>query len=106
MNDFIGYSEAQIIHEMGERFRDYRQALGRRQTDIAEQSGVSIQTIRTFEAGRIYNMNLTTFLKLLNAIGQRKNIDKVLPELPPINDYKEKPIKRIRKRNENKNTGH
>lgn len=97
MNDFIGYSEAQIIHELGERFRDYRQALGKRQSDIAEQSGVSIQTIRMFEAGNICNINLVTFLKLLATIGQRKNIDKVLPNLPPLNDYKEKPIKRIRK---------
>lgn len=96
MNDFIGYSEADIIRETGHRFRNYRQIARLRQSDVAFQSGISVQTIRNFENGRSTNLTLDTFLKLLGAIGQRRNFDMVLPEFPDINDFRSKPVQRIK----------
>lgn len=97
MNDFYGYSEADIVREMGKRFRNYRQLKGLRQADIAFESGISVQTIRRFESGEAVNITLATFGKLLNAIGQRANLDKALPEMPDINDFRKKPVQRIKK---------
>ena len=98
MNDFIGYSETDIVRELGSRFRDYRQAIRLRQSDITFQSGVTVQTIRNFESGKATNITMVTFLKLLSAIGQRKNADTLLPELPDMNLYMQNPPQRVKKK--------
>jgi transcriptional regulator with XRE-family HTH domain len=98
MNDFYGYSEADIVREMGRRFRIHRQLMRLRQADVAAQAGVSLQTIRRFESGAAVNITLATFGKLLGAIGQRRNLDAALPEIPSMSDFFDKPVQRVKSR--------
>lgn len=45
------YSAREIAGKIGERARDRRLALGVRQVDLAARAGLTISTLRRFEAG-------------------------------------------------------
>jgi transcriptional regulator with XRE-family HTH domain len=69
------------------------------QKDVAEQSGITVNTIHKFENGTTGNMSLGTFLSLMKAIGQIDALDDMMPELPEsaylIRDNKKR-VQRIR----------
>ena len=73
---------SEIVAMLGRRFKDYRIGCDMTQKEVADQSGISIVTIRNFENGKLYNITLGTFIELLRAIGFMDGIDEVLPEVP------------------------
>ena len=79
-----GKSNAQLISELGGRFRDYRLFSNLTQREVAEKSGVSVFTISQFEKGEARNIGLGTVLSLLRSIGFLGEVEKVLPPLPPL----------------------
>lgn len=82
MLDYYEYSIPELVQLLGVRFKDYRLRSNMTQKDVAEQSGVSINTITKFENGTSGNMSLGTFLLLMKAIGQIEGLDGMMPELP------------------------
>lgn len=82
MIDYYEYSVPELIKLLGARFKDYRLRSNMTQKDVAEQSGVSINTITKFENGTTGSMSLGTFLLLMKAIGQIEGLDEMMPELP------------------------
>lgn len=82
MTDYYEYSIPELIKLLGARFKDYRLRSNMTQKDVAEQSGVSINTITKFENGATGSMSLDTFLLLMKAIGQIEGLDEMMPELP------------------------
>lgn len=98
MTDYYEYSIPELIRLLGERFKDYRLRSKMTQKDVAEQSGITINTIHKFENGTSGNMSIGTFLLLLKAIGCIDGFDKLLPELPESAYLvkKEKKVQRIR----------
>lgn len=82
MADYYEYSIPELVKLLGTRFKDYRMRSYMTQKDVAEQSGLTINTIHKFENGTIPNMSISTFLLLLKAIGCINGIDELLPELP------------------------
>ncbi len=82
MADYYEYSIPELISLLGERFKDYRLRSEMTQKDVAEQSGITINTIHKFENGKAGNMSLGTFLLLMKAIGCIDMLDEVMPELP------------------------
>ena len=52
------------------------------QKELAQKTGVSVQTIRRFESGTSSNLDFANFIELLRAIGLIGNLDQTLPELP------------------------
>lgn len=82
MIDYYEYSIPELIKLLGARFKDYRLRSNMTQKDVAEQSGVSINTITKFENGTTGSMSLSTFLLLMKAIGQIEGLDEMMPELP------------------------
>ena len=82
MNDYYEYSIPELIKMLGARFKDYRLRSNMTQKDVAEQSGVSVNTITKFENGTTGSMSLNTFLLLMKAIGCIEGMDEMLPELP------------------------
>lgn len=80
--DYYEYSIPELVKMLGERFRDYRMRSNMTQKDVAEQSGVTINTIHRFETGTAPNMSISTFLLLLKAIRCIDGLDDLLPELP------------------------
>ena len=100
MFDYYEYSIPELISLHGQRFKDYRLRSEMTQKDVAEQSGITINTIHKFENGKAGNMSLGTFLLLMKSIGCIQQLDEVLPELPEsaylVNEGKK--VQRIRHR--------
>ena len=69
MTDYYEFSIPELVRLLGTRFKDYRMRSHMTQRDVAEQSGLTINTIHKFENGLVPNMSLSTFLLLLKAIG-------------------------------------
>lgn len=82
MVDYYEYSIPELIKLLGARFKDYRLRSNMTQKDVAEQSGVSINTITKFENGTTGSMSLGTFLLLMKSIGQIEGLNEMIPELP------------------------
>ena len=100
MFDYYEYSIPELISLLGQRFKDYRLRSEMTQKDVAEQSGITINTIHKFENGKAGNKSLGTFLLLMKSIGCIQQLDEVLPELPEsaylVNEGKK--VQRIRHR--------
>ena len=100
MFDYYEYSIPELISLLGQRFKDYRLRSEMTQKDVAEQSGITINTIHKFENGKAGNMSLGTFLLLMKSIGCIQQLDEVLPESPEsaylVNEGKK--VQRIRHR--------
>ena len=80
--DYYEYSIPELVQLLGQRFKDYRMRSNLTQKEVAEQSGVTINTIHKFENGMVPNLSISTFLRLLKAIGCLDEIEELLPELP------------------------
>lgn len=75
-------SNAEIISELGVRFKRYRLFSNLTQKEVAVQSGVSVFTISQFEKGDAHNIGMSNFISLLRSIGFLEEIEKLLPEFP------------------------
>ena len=80
--DYYEYSIPELVQLLGQRFKDYRMRSNLTQKEVAEQSGITINTIHKFENGLVPNLSISTFLRLLKAIGCLDGIGELLPELP------------------------
>lgn len=93
-------SNAEIISELGGRFREYRLFSNLTQREVAELSGVSIFTISQFEIGEARNIGYGTILSLLRSIGFIEEAEKLLPPLPSL------PNQLIKSRNKKERVRH
>ncbi len=82
MNDIYALSNAELVKMLGRRFKTYRIRCRMTQSEMSEQTGVSVPTIRSFENGRSTNVSLQVLLALMRAVGQLEQIDDLLPEIP------------------------
>lgn len=73
---------AEIVRNLGRRFRDYRMRLNMTQREVSDLTAISIPTIYKFETGRMTDMSLSVLLKLLRVIGMDGNWSSLLPEIP------------------------
>lgn len=91
-------SPAQIVYHLGRMFKEYRLWAGMSQKDVAEKTGLTLATISRFENGQTAQLQVTTLMFLLRAIGMDRNVEKLLPELPenPYLYRRRKKIQRIR----------
>ena len=82
IQDTYEYSNGELAAQLGERFRDYRSALGLSQKQVALQSGVSVMTIVRFERGQGNSIRLDNLIALLRAIQRLDDITELIPEMP------------------------
>ncbi|MDD5861765.1 MAG: helix-turn-helix transcriptional regulator [Prevotella sp.] len=82
MTDYYEYSIPELVRMLGSRFRDYRMRSDMTQKDVADQAGLTVNTVHKFENGLSPNLSLSTFLLLLKAIGCIDGLDELMPELP------------------------
>lgn len=80
--DYYEYSIPELVQMLGCRFKDYRMRSNLTQKEVAEKAGVTVNTIHKFENGIVPNLSISTFLRLLKAIGCIEGLDELLPELP------------------------
>lgn len=72
----------EIIVELGRRFKEYRLTYRLTQKEAAEKAGVSLITLRQFENGKAYNINMGNFLALLRVVDCLEQMDDLMPEIP------------------------
>jgi transcriptional regulator with XRE-family HTH domain len=75
-------SGAELIMNLGRRFREYRKRTGMTQKEVSYKSGLSVFTISAFEKGSGTGITMSSFIKLLRAIDYLDEIEKLLPPLP------------------------
>lgn len=94
------YSDSEIIQMLGERFRQYRIALGLTQAALSEKAGVSKMTIHKFESGTAGNVSMQTLLSLLRYTGLLGNFEALIPDVPesPYSNLSNR--KRVRRSNQ------
>ncbi len=80
--NIVALSNAEIIMELGRRFKEYRLSCRLTQQEAADKAGMSVVTLRQFENGKIYNITMGNFLGLLRAIGCLDQVQELLPEIP------------------------
>ena len=91
---------ADIIGNLGLRFRDYRLRLRMTRKEVAEVTSIGMTTLYKFESGNMTDISFSTLMRLLKVLGLDENWDKLLPELPEspyLYNDKEKKIQRVRK---------
>lgn len=81
MNDIYASSNAELVKMLGRRFKTYRIQCRMTQSEISDQTGVSVPTIRSFENGRSLNISLQVLLALMRSVGQLEQIDCLFPEI-------------------------
>ena len=82
LQDTYAYSNGELAAQLGERFKDYRSALGVSQKQVAIQSGVSVMTIVRFERGQGNSIRLDNLIALLRAVQLLDDIAELIPEMP------------------------
>lgn len=82
IQDIYAYSNGELAAQLGERFKEYRNALGLTQKEVSEQSGVSVMTIVRFEKGQGSSIRLDNLIALLRAIQRLEDMDSIVPEMP------------------------
>ena len=75
-------SNPEIISKLGRRFKEYRLSNMLTQKEAAEKAGVSLITLRQFENGKSYNINMGNFLALLRIVDCLDQVNELLPEIP------------------------
>lgn len=70
--------EAEALKELGERLARIRKQQGFSQSDLAENAGIGIATLRRIEGGQ--DSQLDTWMKILKALAMADAIDALLPE--------------------------
>lgn len=81
--DIYEYSNGELASWLGDRFKEYRRALGLSQKQVSLQSGVSVMTIVRFERGEGNSIRLDNLIALLRAIQRLEDITELIPDLPP-----------------------
>lgn len=97
MNDFSKMSDEAICAVMGIRLKTERLRLRIKQTDMAQQCGVSLRTYKRFEStGKV---RTETFVAVLRHLNKLKLLGALLPEpsLPPQKTLRQT-FERLRKR--------
>lgn len=68
---------SEVLAELGERLRRIRLERNERMEDVAERAGVGLRTLGRLEKGE--GGSLTSFLKVLRALGRLQAVDSFLP---------------------------
>ena len=72
----------EVIADLVKRFKEYRLAYGPTRQEAAEKAGVSLITLRLFENGKVYNIDMGNFLFLLRVVNCLEQMDDLMPEIP------------------------
>ncbi len=70
--------ENDILKELAERLAKIRKAQGYSQTELANEAGIGVATLRRIESGQ--DCQMASWLKLLKALHMASAIDTLLPE--------------------------
>ncbi len=69
------------IIRLGEKGKQLRIDLELKQDELARNAGVSLSTVKSFEAGK--SISLANFAKIISQLGCLENLEKAIPEVAP-----------------------
>jgi transcriptional regulator with XRE-family HTH domain len=83
-------SDKELTLELGNRIRSYRIAKRISQKNLAAKAGIHENTLRSLEHGA--DVNVSSFIAVVRALGERSSIENLLIHPPPRNlsEYPEK----------------
>ncbi len=99
MYEYLDYSAPELVQLLGRKFKNLRILTKKTQKEVAEIAGLTIPTIQRFENGISTNINLSTFLLLMKAVGALHMLDLLLADEPEslyLYNDKQKKVQRIR----------
>ena len=70
-----------ILKEIAARLKEYRLRRNLQQKEVAENAGISLDTVARFERGE--SIALEKFLRILRVLDMLENIEAFIPEPPP-----------------------
>ena len=73
---------ADILRNLGTRFREYRMRLRMTRRDVSIAADVGMTTLYKFETGNMTDISFDTIIRLLRAIGLTENWSLIIPDLP------------------------
>ena len=76
------FSDEAIILELCEKVRKFRRSCCISQTELAQNSGVSIASVKRIEAGTVTDLNICTLIKILRACGKLEGMAELIPDVP------------------------
>ncbi|KAA3641773.1 MAG: XRE family transcriptional regulator [Armatimonadetes bacterium] len=96
MSQFDAWADDAILEELGIRLRQERLNRNITQEELARAAGISIGALRNAESGG--GSSLTTFVRMLRALGLLHRVEAVLPEaeMSPIELSKRRGRERLR----------
>lgn len=74
-------SNIAILREIGSRLKEYRMRKNLQQKELAENAGISLDTVARMEQGE--NISFDKLLRILRVLDMLENIELFIPE-PPI----------------------
>ncbi len=80
-------TDSELAHELGSRVRIHRIRKGMSQRTLAEKAGVHVNTLRALE--RRGEVNLSSFIAVMRALGERSVLERILEAPPPKDLYAE-----------------
>ena len=94
-------SDPAIMKQLGARIKDYRIGMGMRQSDVAKESGVSLNTINKIESGK--PVSFVLMISVMRTLNLLENLELLVPEsrISPLQLLKlqGKKVKRVRLQN-------
>lgn len=66
---------------LGQRFKEYRKALGISQRDLHKKTGVALSTISLFENGKGHGLSLSHFYLLMDALDLEMDPNEIIPDV-------------------------
>lgn len=85
----MSFLSCEIVSILGEKYKDYRKALGISQRDIHLKTGIAISTISLFENGKGQGMSLENLVSLLKAVELEDGLTEIIPVVPSADLEKE-----------------
>ncbi len=73
---------ADVLRNLGMRFRDYRMRMRMTRKDVSIAAGIGMTTLYKFESGNMTDISFSTLLRLLRVLGLSDNWEAIIPELP------------------------
>lgn len=75
------FSDTAILKNLGARIKAYRIARGMKQQELAEESGIGLNTVVKIEGGQ--SVSFALFISVLRTLGLLENLDCLIPEQKP-----------------------
>ncbi|MBF0479308.1 MAG: helix-turn-helix transcriptional regulator [Candidatus Omnitrophica bacterium] len=73
-------SDPAVLNQIGKRMARYRLNKNMKQSELAQEAGVSIATVQRAESGE--SIQLLKLIRIMRALNLMENINALIPEVP------------------------